>query len=727
MLQIAISANELGSSCKLIVQLICQVSARRLKTSRHLKDSDIEAARKALRILLFAQANSEPQGSIGDALTLLAEKSTQIPAVAAIILRFLAVPNLIPESIPQNQIARNILEIVRGSLPQLAEFLGASSSLQTHENYAVLKGAHERICALLTPLQKSSTTIEIFLTNRHPVIQALNHSAVRAYCAPFGLNEALNCVEQIFASIRKISTSDQSSLNSQIKGFRQLIEATAEPLKKQNNFFIKEFFAKFIEAAVQTIDQYVAQTRGRFAATLKSRLIEGNSVPKRYPLQAEREFTVLIPFRNEGPGIALNVQAELSHEESAIVFGQATVNVGSVPPGSFSVAFDAMALETRAAVSTIITLTWEEMGDPDRKTLTEEVEICAQKIDIPWPTLQLAHPYSTDVAKGDEFVGRKEKLIALANKILRTPMEPFYVTGQKRVGKTSLALAAAEFAKAQSPNVDYKYILWGAIAYENPRRSLDALGNQVSEFIQNGLPAGYRATITFDGSLAPLISLAERAREINPKRKYVVIIDEFDEIHPELYLHGNLAETFFGNLRALATSENICLVFVGGENMPFIMERQGQKLNKFVRFGLNYFSRSNEWEDFNLLVRKPTEANINWHDEAITEIFNLTNGNPYFAKFVCANVFANAVRSRDADVTRNEVEAAIDLEISNLDLNSFAHLWQDGIFRAGPDREPIILQRCRVLVAAARALRRGEAITLENLIANKHSNSTPAA
>jgi hypothetical protein len=160
--------------------------------------------------------------------------------------------------------------------------------------------------------------------------------------------------------------------------------------------------------------------------------------------------------------------------------------------------------------------------------------------------------------------------------------------------------------------------------------------------------------------------------------------------------------------------------------MPFIMERQGQKLNKFVRFGLDYFSRRDEWDDFKQLVRKPTETSLTWYEDAITAIFNATNGNPYFAKVVCANVFGKAIRERDTDVTDDEVHQAILSEVSSLDTNSFAHLWQDGIYRIGPEREPFILQRCRVLVAAARTLRRGDALSLENLVSNKHAPTLTA-
>jgi AAA+ ATPase superfamily predicted ATPase len=690
--------------------------------------TDIDAARKQLRLLLFAKGSGGETGTVGEALSILAQHNAAYRYLTPVILRFLVVPGVIPESNPSNQIARSVVELAVGSLPDLCDFLRVASSAQTFEKYAILRGAHDRICSLLAPLQKDSTTLELFLANRHPVMECLHHSAVTTYCAPFGLDAATNCIEQVFSLVRKISTSDPTALHHQIRLFMNLIDEYNASLGARSNFFIQDYFVRFLNSARDTVHSFLAQTRGRFAASIVSRLADDGSIPKRYPLEDGREFIVLIPLRNNGPGTALNVQAQITHNAEHILFGTTTTNIGEVAPGDFSVAFDALVISQCSKVSAILTLTWEEMGSLDSKSLALEVDICAQKAGVPWGKLQQLHPYSTAVAKGDEFVGRREKVTSLASKILRTPMEPFFVTGQKRVGKTSLALAAADFAKSQSAEIDYTYVLWGSIAYENPRDSVNALGRQIADFVRDSFPSGYESpSLVLEGSLAPILPLFALARKIIPQRKYVIIIDEFDEIHPEMYLQGALAETFFANLRALAALENVCLALVGGENMPFIMERQGQKLNKFVRFGLDYFSRSHEWEDFKLLVRRPTDPDLNWHDDAITAVFNVTNGNPYFAKVVCAHVYAKAVRDRDSDITGEEVRHAITSGVSELDTNSFVHLWQDGIFRVGLEREPFILQRCRLLVAAARTLRRGSSMTLESLVANKHSSRLSTA
>ena len=213
--------------------------------------------------------------------------------------------------------------------------------------------------------------------------------------------------------------------------------------------------------------------------------------------------------------------------------------------------------------------------------------------------------------------------------------------------------------------------------------------------------------------------LANLAVQVVPNKRFLIILDEIDEIHEQLYLSGDLASTFFANLRALSRASNIGLVLVGGENMPYIMDRQGQRLNNFSRINLSYFDRGTEWNDFCLLVQKPTENILNWHEEAVSEVYNATSGNPYLRKIDLCRVFQKAVTERDADITVSEVRAAVEAEISTLGANSFVHLWQDGIPRAVDEREPEVLCRLRVLVALARCLRKNTEPTIDSIANNR--------
>jgi hypothetical protein len=150
--------------------------------------------------------------------------------------------------------------------------------------------------------------------------------------------------------------------------------------------------------------------------------------------------------------------------------------------------------------------------------------------------------------------------------------------------------------------------------------------------------------------------------------------------------------------------------------MPYIMDRQGQKLNRFARIGLDYYSREDEWDDYVQLVRQPTHDILTWHDEAISEVFNVTNGNPYFTNIICAELFSSAVRDRDADITTDEVFRTIAHQVARLGSNSFVHLWQDGIHKPMAQRDPVTLGRRRLLVAMARTVRERKPLTLDNII-----------
>src|SRR5262249_9000548 len=158
-----------------------------------------------------------------------------------------------------------------------------------------------------------------------------------------------------------------------------------------------------------------------------------------------------------------------------------TILLGNIQPGDFSVTFDALVIAPCSRFEVFFSAEWGEIGSPSRKTEIFEFDVLSQATGIDWQSLEYRTPYSREVAEGADFIGRAEKVRLLAAKLLRQPMESFYITGQKRVGKTSLALAAAEFAKGHSPNksLDFRYVLWGSIVHAEPIVSMEQLGQNV--------------------------------------------------------------------------------------------------------------------------------------------------------------------------------------------------------------------------------------------------------
>ena len=646
------------------------------------------------------------------------------------LLRCLAVHGLVPQSNHANHISRSAVELCEGGLPEILTYLKVDRRAQTYEKFAIISSCHQRITEILNPLRHSYGDLDAILAARKEILGSLNHSLVRQYCGPFRINELRSTVEAIFSKLKRVSSLD-TTLLSDIEECDRCVDGTKADFSGSESFLTEEYLGSFLSVCRSVLSEFLKTQRARFKTSIAWGRGTSRELQKRYPLhEPEREMQVVIPLRNLGPGLATDLRVTVTSESSNVVLGGETVMLGNVLPGDFSIAIDAMVINASASFQGLLQVEWGEIGSPARNSEIFEFNVISQRGDINWQSLKYRTPYSTGVAEGDQFYGRMDKVHQLAARLLRQPMEPFYITGQKRVGKTSLALASATYAVANSaPNtLSYHYILWGEIAHADPNVSLRQLGESIEGFIFDRLSPEVRpAKGDYNGSLAGLVKLSNRAKCVVPEERFVIIIDEFDEIHQELFIHGNLADTFFANLRALSRSNNMCIVLIGGENMPFIMDRQGQKLNNFSRENLSYFSRQTEWADFQLLVRAPTSGLLNWHDDAISEVFNTTRGNPYFAKIICAGVFRSAVFERDADITATEVRRATESAISGMGANSFAHLWQDGIPKAAGEREPDILRRMRVLVAIARCLRRGLPTTATNIAGNRGSTSLPEA
>lgn len=692
-----------------------------------IEKQDLAAARALLKDWLVTKVPSDETGlSIGDTLSIIRDLPQGGDDVAIILFRCMSVDGLLPDNNSKNQITRSLVNICTSKKPDFCKFIGVAEAAQTFEKYQFLQEAHNKISLLLSPLTDVHGDLPSIVKNRTKILGILNHSMVRWYCRLFGLQNLKAATEGLFSCLGKVVELKPSFLQD-FQESKRSISTLANQLEETQTFLSKQFFSLLLAEIEKHLDVFLMSVRSQYRTDIKQGWSQKGFLQKRYPLHEEdRKFSLLIPFRNEGNGLAMNLRATIVCMDDEVLFHGHIINLGNVAPGDFSIILDATLLLPIEEFSTCVEIEWNEIGNPETLRREFDFVVQAQSKNVDWSAQEYSSPYSTSPAEGENFIGRADLVRDLSGHLLRSPMEPFYVTGQKRVGKTSLVLAVGEMAKKndRTNGLLFEYILWGDVAHSNSNQSMQLLGQRIEQFIASKLPKEVPlGTYQYDGSLAPLTSLLDLALKLCPDHRFVVALDEFDEIPQELFLQGNLAETFFANLRALSRKKNFCLILVGGENMPFIMDRQGQKLNNFREINLSYFSRDTEWPDFQKMVQYPTNGILKWYDDAISEVFNASNGNPYFAKIVCARVFKNAVNERDTDITLTEVKRAIDSEISNLGKNSFAHLWQDGIPKPIVEREPHILLRSRTLVAAIRCLRRGLALTPVNIFENRATGS----
>ena len=674
-------------------------------------------ARKTLRHWLSLQLPpNQEASSVGDWMKLFAGTGDRYPDVASVLVRCSSVQNLL-EPNSANQIERSLITITAASLPKLLTYQKVTSKEQNYLKYRKLSEVHDMALGHLEPVYRPYGDIQVLVDEKSKILGALGHNALKDYLKCFGLDDVRSDIESIFGVLSRIVSLEDTLLDD-IETCQASIREAELTCERYQTFLTCRCLAPFINTVQSVLQTFLERIQDRFSATIALAL-EGEELKKRYPLHEEdREIILSFPLRNFGPGRAIDVRVTCEDSDAFVEMDSMAISLGNVATGDFEVNYTCRIIQRCNELNFIIRVEWGEIASNRRREDVFFVQVLAQEPDIQWSELQYSSPYSTEVAEGDSFLGREDKVTQLAGKILRTPMEPFYVTGQRRVGKTSLAKATADFAseKAREFSLHVHYLLWGSVASVDPTSSLRRLGEGIHAFVAKEMPEDVEVPDgDYYGSLSDLLSLARAAAEVVPGKRFLIILDEIDELPSELYVSGDLASTFFGNLRALSREKNIGFILVGGENMPYMMDRQGQRLNNFFRVNLSSYDRGSEWQDFGLLIQAPTEGLLHWHEEAVSKVYNITNGNPYFAKLLCGSIFDKAVRDRDADITAREVKIAVEAAITGLGANSFVHLWQDGISRPEAEREPIVLRRLRVLLGLARCLRNRRETTVDNI------------
>ena len=149
-------------------------------------DDNFDAARAVLRNWLSQQSGNPGKGlSIADAIAQIERNPHQGATSAKVLLRCLAIPNLLPQPNAANQLVRTIVTLCEDALPDICDFLGINAVKQNHEKFKILSAAHHRVADVLSPFIAKYIGLESLLSARKAILSALNHSIIRSYCEPF--------------------------------------------------------------------------------------------------------------------------------------------------------------------------------------------------------------------------------------------------------------------------------------------------------------------------------------------------------------------------------------------------------------------------------------------------------------------------------------------------------------------------------------------------------------
>lgn len=670
-----------------------------------------KSERKSIRMVLQEFADLSGDASISLAETVI-EACDSCPSASrrslgSLLIRILSSTETFSES-DLRTCRKNIVKFVESNCLDFTTGL-LDQRANNHEKLDALKMVHRNACDRLDPLRQSFVSLNDLAGRRERIMRSLSHKPSKAYLQAFGYGVVEPMVASILSQIEDLVQASGHELHVAMQQFVDDIEKHLAGLDGQHSFLFETYAKPFFVQVHHAARSRKASLVGEFACEISGpkKLLD---LPKKYPLHlVGSRFEVSIPLVNSGPGSAQNVRTVCMSDDCAV--GNEETQMGNVNPGQFVLQLVVQVIAPCEALGIEVEVMWNVVGDPEEHRFPFTVRIRGQPTDIDWNKLAEVQPYTLEIAVEGDFYGRRDAVKRIVRRVTGSTMQSCYITGQKRVGKSSLARAVETGVdKLAGDNVYHVlYLECGEFKQASGDKTLRELGSRIEKHFAHQLRRGtpWEAQ-DYLSSLTALNQLLNILRTEDERNRFIVVLDEFDEINESLYLHGDLADTFFLNLRTLASQRNLAFILVGAERMPFVMSSQGERLNRFERELLDSFNAQREWEDYTSLICDPVEGFIEFDDSAVRLLYELTHGNPYFTKALCAEVYELALETKDAEIFEPEIEKAARRLLGKLDSNAFAHYWRDGIRGDDRDIEITAVRRCRVLVSWSRTVRSGK-------------------
>lgn len=397
---------------------------------------------------------------------------------------------------------------------------------------------------------------------------------------------------------------------------------------------------------------------------------------RRVPLLSIGASTVLrISVNNMGTVAARNVN--VSAACNSLDFEVSSVELPSVEPGA-SLYIRLSGSTSREAKSATLTIdaTWSD--DFDRVFKSQDTFAIESQRPSNWRPDD-SNPYSLNaIDEPDRLVGREADLQALRDIVLAG--ESTYITGHKRVGKSSLARVLLRTLPEGS--CAGGRVALGRVLGDTPRAADLVFGllQTIGKAIQKSWPVKSvdlpeRHAFEENFALAANEWLETASASLSPGERVIAVIDDFDEL-PERLASGDEGDALFRFLRSLIEESWLSLVFVGSEVLrSIISERQGVKLNTVSETSLQGFASP---VDTYRLLREPASNRLDWDDGALRSVHVLSAGNPYYATLLGQTIWRMLRDSDRAYVVEDDVSAAA-AEISRMRTDRhFSHFWADG-------------------------------------------------
>ena len=631
---------------------------------------------------------------------------------AAVFLRLLSA---LPHEIHDLDHDRRLLVTkLLGRFPKIAKALSIDKKAQGYERLKAFESAADKVDEYLAEALAPKRSLAAFEQTRQRVMRLYHNPLVHAIAAPF-LPDFLSKdhIGIPLGALHSHLTAPPRSTRSTYSEAKESLEAMLEDCTRHDTRYVREFFRPFFAGLLAQVTTSFESSPLNLPGDLSL-----TELGKKYPFTISgAEVRLTFAVENIGSGMAFDVDLAIDADDH-LALTEPSQFLDQVDPSERlePVAFPARVVETTdESVLVACALSWTD-GDGTRRNVEKLVELPAQPGDIPWDELRYAEPYSLEpVTRAKDLVGRAEQTGLLISKLRAESVGSFFIFGQRRVGKTSVVATLEDMPDLKE--ITILNLETGGFILPDAMETIDNLGTKICTALLQRSPklVGLVAP-DFSGALAPLDDFLTAVFANDHRLRLVIVLDEFDALPPSLYRRGEVSHAFFTSLRALSAKPRLGFVLVGGEKMAEILSIQGEALNKFRTLRIDYLDKQSHWSDFVELVRKPVEAWATITDDAVTKLYEVTAGNPFFTKFVCTELVADMKRRRDAYVTAAEMERAIATAVDEAGINIFQHFWDDGVVATSDERqEQERASRRRVLSSLGEVLRSRDGGTLENV------------
>jgi hypothetical protein len=268
------------------------------------------------------------------------------------------------------------------------------------------------------------------------------------------------------------------------------------------------------------------------------------------------------------------------------------------------------------------------------------------------------NPYIVGPPLTDEhgFYGRQNLVEEVVRALAATRQNTVVLHGQRRIGKSSLLHRLRRDQTLRDNHLPIFVDMQGYGGYLPARVIADLAGTINRELgLQLAIPT--ETDLRVDYNLFHRVFLPEVYPHLGQKQ-LLWLIDEFDVVVPTTVSGAEVADTLLGFFRTLIAEEpsKLAFIFVIGKRLSLLGEGY-QRLFKAAH--AQPVGRLDRSETIDLLCELGTEGGIAYSDEALVEIWALTNGHPYLVQLLGSEIFNHLHKHNRQQATSEDVTACV--------------------------------------------------------------------